>query len=241
MDSDAAGSEKRRRGRDRVNPTVSLAAELIADNCELRSDVRSRLAAVDRDRRAADPARARRGEKRDDRSHFVGASEAAERELAFDEVGDHLGLRLLAPMPGPAGKQDRARGHAVDANVVRCKLLRQSLAEADLGGLHRVVGHAAARVAAPKRSDHNDRPAAATPGTRAGEAASAWTSLTASTSRSAPRAHRHTWHPSAPSALALARPNPRLEPVTIAILLVRSRFIRVRLFEGFDVRRVLVR
>ena len=40
---------------------------------------------------------------------FVGAAEAAERELAFDEVGDDLGLRLLAPMPGPAGKQDRAR------------------------------------------------------------------------------------------------------------------------------------
>ena len=44
-------------------------------------------------------------------------------------------------------------------------------------------------------------------------------------SRSAPRAQRHTRQPSAASALALASPSPRLEPVTMAILSSSSRCI----------------
>ena len=47
-------------------------------------------------------------------------------------------------------------------------------------------------------------------------------SAAACSSASAPRAHRHTRHPSAASALALANPNPRLDPVTIAALPVSS-------------------
>ena len=55
-----------------------------------------RLATVDGDRRAADPACARGGEKRDDGADFVGAAEAAERQLALDELGDALADRPAA-------------------------------------------------------------------------------------------------------------------------------------------------
>ena len=71
------------------------------------------------------------------------------------------GIRLLALVPRAAGKQDRARRDAVDADVERRELLRQRLGQADLGGLDGVVGHPAAGLAAPDRRDHQDRAAAA--------------------------------------------------------------------------------
>ena len=79
----------------------------------------------------------------------------------LDEVGDALGIGLLALVPRPAGKQDRPGRHAVDADVVRRQLLRQRLGQADLGRLHRVVGHAAAGLAAEDRRDDDDGAAAA--------------------------------------------------------------------------------
>src|SRR5829696_7476999 len=56
-----------------------------------------------------------------------------------------------------------------------------------------------------------------------GRFADASTSTAASASRSGPRAHRQTRHPSATSARALASPSPRLDPVTIAILSASER------------------
>ena len=87
-----------------------------------------RLAAVDGDRRAADPARARRREERDDGADFFGAAEAAERQLAPDELGDAGGIGLLAPVPRAAGKEDRARRDAVDADVVGASCCASDLA-----------------------------------------------------------------------------------------------------------------
>ena len=71
------------------------------------------------------------------------------------------GIGLLALVPRAAGKQDRSGRDAVDADVQRRELLRERLGQADLGGLDGVVGHAAARLAAPDRRDHDDRAAAA--------------------------------------------------------------------------------
>ena len=61
----------------------------------------------------------------------------------------------------PPGNRIEPGATLLTRMLSRRKLLRQRLAEADLGGLHRVVGHAAARLAAPDRRDHDDRPAAA--------------------------------------------------------------------------------
>ncbi len=80
---------------------------------------RAALAAVDDDRRAADPAGPRRGEEGHDVADLLGAPEAAERQLGPDERGDALGVGLLALVPRPAGEQDRSRRHAVDPDVVR--------------------------------------------------------------------------------------------------------------------------
>jgi hypothetical protein len=58
-----------------------------------------------------------------------------------------------------------------------------------------------------------------------GRRATASTSTAAAASCSEPRAHRHTRHPSATSDRALARPSPRLDPVTMATLSVSWRSI----------------
>ena len=42
------------------------------------------------------------GEERDDGADFLGAAEAAERQLALDELGDAGRIRLLACVPRPA-------------------------------------------------------------------------------------------------------------------------------------------
>ena len=80
---------------------------------------RPALTAVHDDRRAADPARARRGEERDDVADFVGSAEAAERQLALHELGDRRRIVLLALPPRSALEQNRPRRHAVDADVGR--------------------------------------------------------------------------------------------------------------------------
>src|SRR5262245_53770192 len=97
------------------------------------------LAAVDGDAGAADPAGAIRGEEHHEIGDFVGAAEAAERQLALDHLGDAGGIRLLPLVPRAAGKHDRSRRDAVDADVRRRELLRERLREADLGGLDGVV------------------------------------------------------------------------------------------------------
>src|SRR6266851_271411 len=89
------------------------------------SNIAPSLRAVDDDRRARDPAGAGRGEKGDDRADFLRAPEAPERQLALDHVGDAGGIRLLALVPGPAGKHDRPGGDAVHADVRGRKLLRE--------------------------------------------------------------------------------------------------------------------
>ena len=97
------------------------------------------------------------GEERHDVAHLLGAAEAAERQLGLDELGDAVGIGLLALVPRSARERDRPGRHAVHADVVRRQLLRQRLGQADLGGLHRVVGHAAAGFAAEDRRDDHDR------------------------------------------------------------------------------------
>ena len=85
------------------------------------------------------------------------------------EIGDPGRIVLLTAMPRSAGKQNRPRRHAVDADVVARQLLRQRLRQADFGGLHRVVRHPAAGLPAPDRRNHHDRPAAAAPHVRHGQ------------------------------------------------------------------------
>ena len=58
----------------------------------------SALAPIDDDRRAADPAGARRREVRDDVADLFGLAEASERELLLHELDDSSGLDLL-PLP----------------------------------------------------------------------------------------------------------------------------------------------
>ena len=79
------------------------------------------------------------------------------------------GILLLTRVPRSARKQNRPRRHAVDADVVARQLLRHRLGQADFGRLHGVVGHPAARFAAPDRRDHHDRAAAAPPHVRHGQ------------------------------------------------------------------------
>src|SRR4051812_39890229 len=67
-----------------------------------------------------------------------------------------------------------------------------------------------------------------------GRFAAASTSSAASASCSAPRAQRHTRQPSATSERALARPSPRLEPVTTATLSVSPKSITWRSRRSFD-------
>ena len=69
----------------------------------------------------------------------------------------------------PPGNRIEPGRHAVHADVVARQLLRQRLREADLRGLHRVVGHAAAGLAAEDRRDHDDDAAAALPHVRHGQ------------------------------------------------------------------------
>ena len=59
----------------------------------------------------------------------------------------------------PPGNENRARGDAVDADVVARELLGHRFGQADLRGLHGVVGHPAARLAAVDRRDHQDHAA----------------------------------------------------------------------------------
>src|SRR5437588_5786610 len=113
----------------------------------MRSYIQSALTAVDDDAGAADPACARRSEKRDDGRDLVGAPEPAERQLPAHELGNPLRVGLLAFVPRAAGKQDRSRCDAVDADVGRRELLRERLPEADLRGLDGVVRHPAAGLA----------------------------------------------------------------------------------------------
>src|SRR5687767_14517225 len=89
-----------------------------------RSNIASALAAVDGDRRAGDPAGARRGEERDEIGDFLRPAEAAERNLAANEVGDALGIFLLPLPPGATLEGNRSRRHRVDADVVSRELLR---------------------------------------------------------------------------------------------------------------------
>src|SRR5690606_32109399 len=82
------------------------------------SDVRSALAAVDRDRGTGDPARARRRQERDDVTDFLGATESSHGNLACDEGGHAFGVFLLPLPPGSAFEEDRSGRDAVDADVV---------------------------------------------------------------------------------------------------------------------------
>jgi hypothetical protein len=66
-------------------------------------------------------------------------------------------------------EQNRPRRHAVHADVRRGELQRQGFRQADLGGLHRVVRHASASLAAEDRRDDDDRTAAAGAQVRHGE------------------------------------------------------------------------
>ena len=66
-----------------------------------------------------DPAGARRGQKRHDVADFLGLAEAAERQLAPDELGDFPGLVALTLPPRSAFEEDRPRRDAVDPDVVR--------------------------------------------------------------------------------------------------------------------------
>ena len=64
---------------------------------------------------------------------------------------DPFRVRLLARVPGAAGKEDRAGRHRDDADVVLRELARERLGQADLSRLHRVVGHPSARFAPEDR------------------------------------------------------------------------------------------
>ena len=70
------------------------------------------------------------------------------------------GSALLPLPPRTAFEHDRSRRDRDDADLILRQLLRQRLGEADLRGLDRVVGHAAARLAAEDRRDDDDRAAA---------------------------------------------------------------------------------
>ena len=50
------------------------------------------------------------GEEGDDGADFVGAAEAAERQLARDELGDALGIGLLALVPRSARETGSSPG-----------------------------------------------------------------------------------------------------------------------------------
>src|SRR5712671_4799827 len=92
---------------------------------------RAALTAVDDDRRSADPARPRRREEGDDVADFFGRAEAAERQLALDELGDGHGVLLLPLPPRSALEQDRSGRHAVHADLERGELLRERFRQAD--------------------------------------------------------------------------------------------------------------
>jgi hypothetical protein len=65
---------------------------------------RTRLAAVDGDAGAGDPAGARRAQERHDVADLVGAAKAAERDVARDERRDAFGVGLLPAVPAAAWK-----------------------------------------------------------------------------------------------------------------------------------------
>src|SRR5204863_9527224 len=73
------------------------------------------LAAIDRDRLTGDPAGERRGEERHDLRHLLRAAEPAERDAMQDGAVQRR-VRGLAALPSAAGKFDRPRRHAVDAD-----------------------------------------------------------------------------------------------------------------------------
>src|SRR6185436_5137321 len=120
-----------------------------------------RLAAVDGDARAGDPAGAGRAEEGDHVGHLLGATEAAGGDLAVDESGDPRRIALLAAVPAAAGEEDRAGRHAQDPDVLAGQLAAHGLGQADLAGLGHVVAGAAASLAAVDGRDHHDHPAAA--------------------------------------------------------------------------------
>src|SRR5437773_5692846 len=92
------------------------------------SDQGTRLAAVNGHTSAADPARARRREERDDRPDFFGAAERPERQLPPDEFCDAGRILLLPAVPRSPLEQNRSRRHAVDANVVDASCCASDLA-----------------------------------------------------------------------------------------------------------------
>src|SRR4029453_7187700 len=121
------------------------------------------MAPIDRNTRPADPARSWRGQKGDNPTNFLCPAKSSEWQFPTHELGHAVGILLLAPMPRSTRKGNRSGCHAIHADVVLRQLLRHRLGEADLSGLHRVVGHPTARLSTPNGSDHDDHPPASAP------------------------------------------------------------------------------
>src|SRR4029453_19368445 len=75
------------------------------------------LTPVDHHRRAADPAGSGRRKKRHDVCHLLRGAETAKWQLVSDELGDRVGILLLALPPRAAFEEDRPRGDAVPPDV----------------------------------------------------------------------------------------------------------------------------
>ena len=125
-----------------------------------RSLEHSRLASVDDDGGAADPAGFRRREKRDRGADFFRRAESPNGSSCFTNAAMPSGSACCRfHHDPPSNRIDPAQPN--HANPILRQLLRQRFREADLRRFHGVVGHAAADSRPKIDDDDHDRAAAA--------------------------------------------------------------------------------
>src|SRR5208282_5344580 len=125
------------------------------------SEIAAALRSVDGNARAGYPARARRREHQHGICDFFGPAQAPARKFVGDEVFFEGRILPEDRLPDPAGINDRARCHGVDANLMLTKLARQHLGERDERRFGCVVADGATRLAPVDGTDVDYRARAA--------------------------------------------------------------------------------
>src|SRR5450759_364063 len=97
----ASSSSGRGSSARRLNAVTSGISRILSG-----SDVGAGLPAVDRNRCSIYETRLLRANEGDDPGHLFDRAKPPERHLAPDEVGDGIGIRLLAPVPPAALPED---------------------------------------------------------------------------------------------------------------------------------------
>src|SRR5205085_8036001 len=116
----------------------------------------SRLATVDDDAGACDPARPWTAEEGDDLANLFSRAESAERDLAANELRDFLRVGAQPSLPRATGVQDASRRDGQCADSAWSEVVRLLVRQADERCLGDVVAHRSAALPPPNAGDVQD-------------------------------------------------------------------------------------